>query len=108
MGVKTFGRAVRECSERAAPSRGWLMAGPVRAIETTGTVDKEHRLHLDEPIPVAGPSRVRVIILVPEEADEDEREWLRAAATNPAFDFLKPPEEDIYTTADGEPFRDQG
>jgi len=30
----------------------------------------------------------------------DEMEWLRAAAANPAFDFLKEPEEDIYTLAD--------
>jgi len=27
-------------------------------------------------------------------------EWLRAAAANPAFDFLKGPEEDIYTLAE--------
>jgi hypothetical protein len=32
-----------------------------------------------------------------EESDIDEREWLRAAATNPAFAFLKEPEEDIYS-----------
>jgi len=40
-------------------------------------------------------------------SSEDESEWLRAAATNPAFDFLKGPEEDIYTLADGKPFHDQ-
>ncbi|HOU12085.1 MAG TPA: hypothetical protein PKZ84_03140 [Anaerolineae bacterium] len=35
-------------------------------------------------------------------ADEiDEVEWLYAAAHNPAFDFLRDPEEDIYTLADG-------
>jgi hypothetical protein len=28
------------------------------------------------------------------------------AAKNPAFDFLKEPEEDIYTPADGKPFDD--
>jgi hypothetical protein len=36
----------------------------------------------------------------------DEREWRDAAATNPTFDFLKDPEEDIYTLADGKPFND--
>ncbi len=46
-------------------------------------------------MPVVGPIRVRVIILLPEEADIDEVEGLRAAAANPAFDFLKEPEEDI-------------
>ena len=32
---------------------------------------------------------------IPEQADIDEMEWLWAAAANPAFDFLKEPEEDI-------------
>jgi len=36
-----------------------------------------------------------------------EEEWLRAAAANPAFDFLREPQEDIYTLADGRPFNDQ-
>ena len=31
--------------------------------------------------------------------DLDESEWLGAASANPAFDFLKGPEEDIYTGA---------
>jgi hypothetical protein len=37
-----------------------------KAIETQGTIDKDHRLILDETLPVEGPQRVRVIILVPE------------------------------------------
>ena len=53
----------------------------MRAIEVTGTIDERRRLHLDEPLPIVGPSRVRVLLLLPEEADIDEREWLRAAAT---------------------------
>jgi hypothetical protein len=76
-----------------------------KAIEITGTIDVQRQLILDKPLPVAGPTRVRVIILLPEEADIDEKEWLRAAASNPAFDFLKEPEEDIYTLADGRPFQ---
>jgi len=32
-------------------------------IETTGIVDAQHQLRLDEPLPISGPSRVRVIIL---------------------------------------------
>lgn len=80
----------------------------LKAIEVTGEIDEQRQLHLDAPLPIIGPSRVRVIILVTEqvEADIDEKEWLRAAANNPAFDFLKDPEEDIYTLDDGEPFRD--
>jgi hypothetical protein len=79
-----------------------------KAIETTGTVDEQQRLLLDEPLPFAGPSRVRVIILVEEASDIDEAEWLQAAASNPAFDFLKEPEEDIYSLDDGKPFHDAG
>lgn len=75
-----------------------------KAIETIGIIDAQRRLVLDEPLPVPGPARARVIILLPEEADIDEMEWFRAAAANPAFDFLKEPEEDIYTLADGRPF----
>ena len=77
-----------------------------KALEVAGTIDEQQQLHLDTPLPIAGPIRVRVIILIPEQTDIDEREWLRAAATNPALDFLKEPEEDIYTLADGKPFHD--
>lgn len=78
----------------------------MKAIETTGIVDERHQLVLDEPLPIVGPSRVRVIILVLEVADVPEKDWLEAAAANPAFDFLKEPEEDIYTLTDGKPFHD--
>jgi hypothetical protein len=80
----------------------------MKAIETTGTIDEQRRLVLDEPLSLTGPGRVRVIILMPEEADIDEKEWLQAACTNSAFDFLKAQEEDIYTPSDGKPFHDQG
>ncbi len=82
------------------------MEAAKKAIETIGTIDAQHQLVLDEPLPVVGPTRVRVIILMPEESDISEVEWLRAAAANPAFDFLKEAEEDIYTLADGRPFHD--
>ena len=36
----------------------------------------------------------------------DEHQWIQAVANNPAFDFLKEPEEDSYTLADGKPFHD--
>lgn len=79
----------------------------MRAMETTGTVDERRQLHLDEPLPITASGKVRVIVLVSEE-DAEDREWLRAAATNPAFEFLGDPEEDIYTPDDGRPFGDQG
>ena len=78
-----------------------------KAIEVTGTIALKRQLVLDKPLPVVGPTKVRVIILLPEEADIDEMEWLQAATANPAFDFLKEPEEDIYTIENGRPFDDQ-
>ena len=41
------------------------------------------------------------------EEEIDEQEWLKAAANSSAFDFLKDPQEDIYTLADGKPFHDE-
>ena len=73
------------------------------AIETTGNVDAQHQLRLDEPLPI-GPGRVRVIVLVPESEEIGEKAWAKAAATSPAFDFLKEAPEDIYTKNDGKPF----
>jgi hypothetical protein len=83
----------------------------LKAIEVAGAVDADHRLHLDAPLPITGPSRVRGIILFPDQVDSGdipEDAWLHAVARNPVFDFLNAPEEDIYTLADGEPFHDQG
>ena len=80
----------------------------MKAIEVTGTIDADHRLVLDELLPVEGPTRVRVVILLPEDAEINEKEWLRATAVNPVFDFLKEPAEDIYSPADGRMFHDQG
>jgi hypothetical protein len=79
----------------------------VKAIETTGTIDAQRQLVLDKQLPIVGPTRVRIIILLSEETEIDEKEWLQAAVDNPAFDFLKEPEEDIYSSTDGEPFNDQ-
>jgi hypothetical protein len=83
------------------------MTEPWTAIEVTGTVDEHHQLRLDQALPIAGPTRVRVIVLYPLDEEWDEREWLHAAARNPAFSHLKEAAEDLYTTSDGEPFRDE-
>jgi hypothetical protein len=76
----------------------------MHAIETTGRIDDRRSLHLDEDLPAESQGRVRVIILFPESDDPTEQEWLRATASNPAFDFLNDPEQDIYTREDGKPF----
>ena len=84
------------------------MEAQMNAVETTGTVDEQSQLHLDTPLPIQGPANVRVIVLYPAGPEEwDEPDWLRSAAGNPVFDFLKEPEEDVYTPADGKPFNDK-
>jgi hypothetical protein len=83
------------------------MQAATQAIETTGMIDAQHHLVPDETLPITGPTRVRVSHLLPEESDISETEWLQAAATNPSLDFLKDPEEDVYTLSDGEPFYDE-
>lgn len=80
------------------------MDGTLRAIEVEGTVDEQLRLHVDEPLPVGSPGRVRVLVLIPDVPGPEDQEWLRAAASNPAFDFLKHEDEDLYGLADGRPF----
>ncbi len=82
------------------------MATNIKAIEAFGEIDEQRQLHLDEPLPVSKPGRVRVIILMPEDSEEDEQEWLRVAARNPSFAFLNDAEEDIYNLTDGKPFHD--
>jgi hypothetical protein len=83
------------------------MEAAMTAIETTGVIDENHRLRLDEALPVDGPMRVRVIVLYPLVDEISEADWLRAAAGNPALLDLESPEEGIYTLEDGEPFREQ-
>ena len=80
------------------------MSHTMQAIEMTGTIDENRRLQLDKPLPVSGPAYVRVIILYPLADDIPEEDWLKAAASNPAFSDLYDPQEDIYTLADGKPF----
>lgn len=74
-------------------------------VETTGTINGENRIVLDENLPVSESSRVRVIVFFEENNnnDADEKDWMSSAASNEAFDFLADESEDIYTLADGKP-----
>lgn len=74
------------------------------AIETTGTIERNGRIVIDELFSVDAPTSVRIIILFPEDEDLNEREWLQAASQNEAFSFLSDPGEDIYLPTDGKPF----
>jgi hypothetical protein len=79
----------------------------LKAIELTGTIDAQHHLHLDSDLPLPGPQKVRVIVLYDPAEDTAQGEWLRNIAHNPAFAYLNEPEEEIYSLADGKPFRDE-
>lgn len=80
----------------------------LRAIETIATVDDEHHLVLDQPLPANVSRRVRVLILLADDSDIAESEWLRAASSSPSFSFLNNSREDVYTVDDGKAFHDQG
>jgi hypothetical protein len=84
------------------------MDATMTALELTGAIDEDCQLKLDSKLPIPGPKRVRVIVLYSPVDEWDEDEWLRASVRNPAFDFLKEPEEDLYSLADGKPFNDEG
>lgn len=83
-----------------------VVENTLTALEVTGTVDAQQILRLDEPLPIAGPKRVRVIVLYTADDAPSEAQWLYAAANNPAFAYLHDPAEDIYAATDGEPIRD--
>lgn len=68
-------------------------------------VYRNGKIELAEPLAAQEGEEVLVSLL---STDISEREWLRAAMKNPAFDFLRAPEEDIYSLDDGKPFHDQG
>lgn len=74
-------------------------------IEVIGTLDKKHRLVLDNPRLLRGRTKVRALILPDALPGGEESAWLAAASANPAFAFLKDSAEDVYTKKDGHPIR---
>jgi len=54
--------------------------------------------------PGTSASNILSSFLWDEDDDFTETEWLQASSGNPAFDFLKNIEEDIYSENDGKPF----
>jgi hypothetical protein len=71
-------------------------------------INAQGQLQLDQPLAFATDSRVRAILLFPEMIESEELKWLKIAASNPAFQFLNDPEEDVYTLEDGQPIDDEG
>jgi hypothetical protein len=75
----------------------------MKAIEVTGSVNKEGYVAFDRPIANAQPLRFRGILLLPDSVDSQDEEWSPAAISASVRDLLDDPEEDIYTLEDGEP-----
>jgi hypothetical protein len=79
----------------------------MKAIEVNATIDNPYELHLSSPLLGVNSKEVKLIVLFNEDAGEeiDKQEWAKQAIdNNSAFDFLKAPEEDIYTLSDGKPY----
>jgi hypothetical protein len=74
------------------------------AEKVHGTVNEKGMIHLDKPLSIKN-KKVRVIIFSEDDDDFDEAEWKLLIKNNPAFDFLKDPEEDIYTIHNGKPYK---
>ncbi len=75
----------------------------MKAIEINSKTDKHGHLRINYPLNKKN-SKVRVIILLIEDKEsEEEKLWMQSISNNPSFDFLKEPEEDIYSLDDGEP-----
>ena len=79
----------------------------MKAIEINSKTDNNGHLRIDYKLSRSN-SKVRVLILVDDDTNEqdDEKLWMDSISKNPAFDFLNDPAEDIYTLNDGEPFND--
>jgi len=79
----------------------------MKAIEINTRTDKQGHLKLNYQLNKKD-RKVRVIILIDEQSDDidEEKEWINSIQSNPAFDFLKEPTENIYSLTDGEPFND--
>jgi hypothetical protein len=79
----------------------------MKSIEINTKTDKQGHLKINYPLNKKD-KKVRVIILLDEQIDDidEEKKWLNSIQSNPAFDFLKEPSENIYTLTDGEPFNE--
>ena len=77
----------------------------MKAEEIYAMVDDNGILHVDQPLSFKN-KKVKLIILAQEDDITDE-EWMKFLSTNPAFDFLKNEAEDIYTIHDGKPYNSE-
>ena len=73
----------------------------MKAIETVVKTDTEGILNLNYSSNMKN-TDVKVILMFPEKDDEEEKLWMKAISSNPAFHFLNE-EPEIYTANDGQP-----
>lgn len=71
----------------------------MKAIKIKSKTNKKGHLKLDLGFKEAD-KNVKVLVLLEEEIN-DENDWLKVVSNNPAFDFLKEEEEDIYSLEEG-------
>ncbi len=71
----------------------------MRALELTGRIDEKGFIRIDKPLRVVN-KRIKIIILMQEDGDLSDEDWLYAASSNPAFDFLNEEAENIYALPD--------
>ena len=84
------------------------MRNEFKAIALEGFIDDQHRLRIDAEMPDVSPGPVRVLVLFPLWDEPTDEELQRDLVSNPVFDFLKDPAEDLYSPTDGKPFHDEG
>lgn len=75
----------------------------MKAIEIKTITKSDGSISL-ESTGLKGGVPVRVLILS-EEEEMEEKNYLKFLSNNPALDFLNEPEENVYTTKDGKPFK---
>jgi hypothetical protein len=74
----------------------------MKAIEIKAVTNSDGSIFL-EPTGLKGGISVRVLILS-EEEELDEKNYLKFISNNPSLEFLNEPEENVYTIKDGKPF----
>ncbi|MCK4311500.1 MAG: hypothetical protein KAW88_02065 [Candidatus Cloacimonetes bacterium] len=78
----------------------------LKVVELDGFIDKNHKLLINDSLSEIPSCKVHILLMLENDKEIDEKEWLSAASKNSVFDFLKDPQEDIYTITDGKPFND--
>lgn len=76
----------------------------MKAIEIKTQTDNSGKLKIDVPLHLRN-KKVRILIFSNDDDNffTDEKMWLQANRTNPAFNFLNEPAENIYTLNEGKP-----